>query len=192
MHQGQLVFAQLMRHLPLTTFRRCVARYAGRAQGQELLVSGSVSVHGVRTTDLSREPARHRGESASTVRKALPLGDSRRRCPQHSRQRQCDPRLAYLRELRGALDRYRTRLVCRGAVWRGSWPRRFTRSTQRPSICVCRFFRGRRFARRRRPSSCIRCSICAAISQALFISPTARCTRSTCSTCCCQNRALTT
>jgi hypothetical protein len=29
MHQGQLVFAQLMRHLPLTTFRRCVAQYAG-------------------------------------------------------------------------------------------------------------------------------------------------------------------
>ncbi len=29
MHQGQLVFAQLMRHLPLTTFRRCVAQYDG-------------------------------------------------------------------------------------------------------------------------------------------------------------------
>jgi len=29
MHQGQLVFAQLMHHLPLTTFRRCVSRYAG-------------------------------------------------------------------------------------------------------------------------------------------------------------------
>ena len=29
MNQGQLVFAQLMQHLPLTTFRRCVARYAG-------------------------------------------------------------------------------------------------------------------------------------------------------------------
>lgn len=29
MHQGQLVFSQLMCHLPLTTFRRCVARYAG-------------------------------------------------------------------------------------------------------------------------------------------------------------------
>ena len=25
MHQGQLVFAQLMRHLPLSTFRRCLA-----------------------------------------------------------------------------------------------------------------------------------------------------------------------
>src|SRR5689334_21355035 len=29
MHAGTLVFAQLMEHLPLTTFRRCVARYGG-------------------------------------------------------------------------------------------------------------------------------------------------------------------
>jgi hypothetical protein len=29
MHSGRLVFAQLMSHLPLTTFRRCVARYSG-------------------------------------------------------------------------------------------------------------------------------------------------------------------
>jgi hypothetical protein len=29
MHQGQLVFSQLMRHLPLATFRSCVSRYAG-------------------------------------------------------------------------------------------------------------------------------------------------------------------
>jgi hypothetical protein len=29
MNQGKLVFAQLMPHLPLTTFRRCVARYQG-------------------------------------------------------------------------------------------------------------------------------------------------------------------
>src|SRR5699024_10201779 len=29
MHSGKLVFAQLMAHLPLTTFRRCVARYHG-------------------------------------------------------------------------------------------------------------------------------------------------------------------
>jgi Domain of unknown function (DUF4372)/Transposase DDE domain len=28
MHQGKLVFAQIMTHLPLTTFRRCVARHA--------------------------------------------------------------------------------------------------------------------------------------------------------------------
>jgi hypothetical protein len=29
MHVGKLVFAQVMDHLPLTTFRRCVARYGG-------------------------------------------------------------------------------------------------------------------------------------------------------------------
>jgi hypothetical protein len=29
MNQGKLVFAQITQHLPLTTFRRCVARYAG-------------------------------------------------------------------------------------------------------------------------------------------------------------------
>jgi hypothetical protein len=29
MHTGKLVFAQLTGHLPLTTFRRCVARYGG-------------------------------------------------------------------------------------------------------------------------------------------------------------------
>jgi Transposase DDE domain/Domain of unknown function (DUF4372) len=29
MHQGKLVFAQLMAHLPLSTFRRCVTRYDG-------------------------------------------------------------------------------------------------------------------------------------------------------------------
>ena len=29
MHQGKLVFAQVMAHLPRSTFRRCVARYDG-------------------------------------------------------------------------------------------------------------------------------------------------------------------
>jgi len=34
MHIGKLVFAQLMEHLPLTTFRRCVARYGGHHKVQ--------------------------------------------------------------------------------------------------------------------------------------------------------------
>jgi hypothetical protein len=29
MHQGKLVFAQVMAHLPLSTFRRCAARHDG-------------------------------------------------------------------------------------------------------------------------------------------------------------------
>jgi hypothetical protein len=36
MHTGKLVFAQLMEHLPLTTFRRCVARYGGHHKVQRL------------------------------------------------------------------------------------------------------------------------------------------------------------
>jgi len=34
MNQGKLVFAQLMQHLPLTTFRRCVVRYRGERKVQ--------------------------------------------------------------------------------------------------------------------------------------------------------------
>jgi hypothetical protein len=34
MNQGKLVFAQLMQHLPLTTFRRCVVRYQGEHKVQ--------------------------------------------------------------------------------------------------------------------------------------------------------------
>ena len=34
MNLGKLVFAQLTQHLPLTTFRRCVARYSGEHKGK--------------------------------------------------------------------------------------------------------------------------------------------------------------
>ena len=34
MHEGKLVFAQLVAHLPLSTFRRCVARYGGEYKVQ--------------------------------------------------------------------------------------------------------------------------------------------------------------
>lgn len=32
MHQGKLVFAQLMLYLPLSTFRRCVAQHLGSTE----------------------------------------------------------------------------------------------------------------------------------------------------------------
>src|ERR1035438_3038433 len=89
------------------------------AQGQELLVSRPVPVHGLRATDLPRESARYRVEPSSPGGEALPPGDSRHSVAQPLGQRQCDPRLAYLRELRRAVDRHRTRLVCRGTLRRG-------------------------------------------------------------------------
>src|SRR5271167_5099773 len=87
-----------------------------RAQSQELLVSGPVSVHGLRATDLPGESARYRVESSSPSGEALLFGDSRQPLAQHNGQRQRDPRLAYLRELRRALDQHRTRLACRGTL----------------------------------------------------------------------------
>lgn len=35
MHQGMLVFAHVMAHVPLTTFRRCVAAHRGDYKVQE-------------------------------------------------------------------------------------------------------------------------------------------------------------
>ena len=58
MYAGKLVFAQLMEHLQLYTFRRLVDRHGGGAEGEVVFVPGSVSVHGVRATDLSRESLR--------------------------------------------------------------------------------------------------------------------------------------
>jgi len=45
MNQGKLVFAQLMQHLPLTTFRRCVTRYQGeRKVKSQIWIAVSVYV----------------------------------------------------------------------------------------------------------------------------------------------------
>src|SRR5215471_13403963 len=70
MNQGKLIFAQIMEHMPLSTFRRCVARYDGE-QGQALLLSRSISVHGIRATHMERELARYRSLPAGTQDEAL-------------------------------------------------------------------------------------------------------------------------
>ena len=43
MYTGKLVFAQLMGHLPLHTFRRCVARYSGNRKVQRFARKGDAS-----------------------------------------------------------------------------------------------------------------------------------------------------
>ena len=53
MAMGKLVFAQIMEHLPLTTFRRCVARYGG-AQSQNVFLPRSASLHGVRAASANQ------------------------------------------------------------------------------------------------------------------------------------------
>jgi hypothetical protein len=61
MNQGKLVFAQVMEHLPLTTFRRCVARYQGERKVKTFSCLDQVPLHGICAADLSREPSRSRG-----------------------------------------------------------------------------------------------------------------------------------
>ena len=107
MNLGKFVFAQVMEHLPLHVFHRCVVRYSGRAQGQVVLLSRPVPLHGLRAADLSREPARHRSVSACAKLQALSPGISQLHCAQHAGQCQRDAGLAHLLRLRTKPDRHR-------------------------------------------------------------------------------------
>ena len=63
-----------------------------RAKGKVVLVPRSVPVHGVRATDLSGEPARHRGVSARPALEAVPPRDSFDGRTQYARQCECGAR----------------------------------------------------------------------------------------------------
>jgi len=58
MNQGKLVFAQISRHLPLTTFRRCVARYGKHHKVKTFSCLNRYLC--VRSIALSRYSARYR------------------------------------------------------------------------------------------------------------------------------------
>ena len=91
-----------------------------RAQGQELFLSRSISLHGVRPTDISGKPARHRSVSASARKQAVPLGHSESSVAQHAGRCQRSARLAHLRRLCAISDPYCPAFVCGRTVWGGS------------------------------------------------------------------------
>jgi hypothetical protein len=103
MHPGKLVFAQLMEHLPLTTFRRCVARYSGHHKVERFSWFGLVPVDGLCATDVSRKSARYRNLSPRSVLQALPPGYSLDRSAQYLGQCQHDSGLAIYRDLAQSL-----------------------------------------------------------------------------------------
>ena len=113
MYEGKLVFAQVMEHLPLHSFRRIVARYSGEHKARVVLVPGSVLVHGVRTADLSGEPSGHRGVPARAALEALSPGDSVDGGAQHAGQCQRGSALADLRRRRPEPNRHRETALCR-------------------------------------------------------------------------------
>ncbi len=94
---------------------RCGVRR--RAQDQELLLSRTVSLPGVRSAYLPREPAGYRGLPASPERQALSHGDPQPDFAQHAGGCERSTRLAHLRQLRAALDHDGSQALCRRSVW---------------------------------------------------------------------------
>lgn len=88
-----------------------------RTQGQDLLVSGPVSVYVIRAAVLSREPARHRSLSSGATQQALSSWNSFASVSQYTGQCQRDTRLAHLCRLRTKLDRNCQTTVCRRTIW---------------------------------------------------------------------------
>ena len=80
---------------------------------QVLPLPQPVSVHGVRTTDLPGELARHRGLHAGPAAQALSLGHSEHGVAQHAGQREQAARLANLRRGRAGVDSHCTADVLR-------------------------------------------------------------------------------
>jgi Domain of unknown function (DUF4372) len=72
MNQGKLVFAQIMEHLPLTTLRRCVARYDGEHKVKHFsCLDQYLVLHGVRATHMARACAISRPACVHTVRSSI-------------------------------------------------------------------------------------------------------------------------
>ena len=109
MNLGKLVFAQLMEHLPLTTFRRCVARYGGEhiktfsCLDQFLCMAFAQLTYRESLRDIEACLRAQDGQ-------ALSPGDSGQRCAQHAGRRQRGARLAHLRRVCPTLIRIARRL----------------------------------------------------------------------------------
>src|SRR5882724_741245 len=83
----------------VSPMRRTLPR---RLQAQELLLLGSVSLHGLCPINISRKPARYRSLPASSAKQALSHGHPRSCLAQHPGERKLSSRLAYLFRLRSS------------------------------------------------------------------------------------------
>lgn len=88
MHQGRLVFAQLVDFLPLHEFSKMPPPLSGRLSRPDILLPRPTPVHDVRATDVPRQLARHRNLSPGPATKALPCRHSGPRLSQHLGRRQ--------------------------------------------------------------------------------------------------------
>src|SRR3990172_12994312 len=94
-----------------------------QSQGQKFLMHGSVSLHGVRSIDLSRKLARHSNVPQFPSAKALSHGIPREHRQVNAGRRQRTSRLPHLSGLRLYTHRYRQQALPE----RETWPRPETR-----------------------------------------------------------------
>src|SRR5262249_45410012 len=84
---------------------------SGQSTDSQLLLFRSIPLHGLRSIDLSREPAGHRNLPSCPSEEALPRGLSRCDRPEHLGGCQRAPRLAHLLGFRPSVDRPRASTV---------------------------------------------------------------------------------
>ena len=181
MHTGKLVFAQLMEHLPLTTFRRCVARYGGHHKVQHFsCLDQYLSMAFAQLT--FRESLRdieaclraqssklyHLGIRSKVARNTLANANATRDWRIY-----CDFAQSLIAMARRLYVNEPFGVDLKNTVY----------ALDATTIDLClRYSRGHLSVRPRQLSSCTRCSICEAISRLSFVSAMASGTRSTCST----------
>ena len=105
MNTGRIIFSQLMDFLPRTQIPPMRSSLRRRTTCADLLLLGSVPLHGLRAIDLSREPARHRDLPACAWQQTLPRRHSRQPLAQHAGRRQRKTRLAHLCRFRAGPHR---------------------------------------------------------------------------------------
>lgn len=138
MNTGQIVFAQLMEHVPLfvPAHRRSLQR---RTANAGIFVLGSVCVYGLRSTNISGELARSGSLPAVASGATLSHGDLRSGEPQHAGRCQRVARLAYLRRHRRRVDPPGTNALCERQFCRGTRLDRRCAGRQPIDLCLSLF-----------------------------------------------------
>ena len=117
MNFGKLVFAQLTQHLPLTTFRRCVARYGGEHKVKSFSCLDQYLCMAFAQLTYRAIYTRQRSVPASTSRQVVSHGHQESRRAQHARRCERSAGLAHPCRVCTIAHWDRAPPVCRRALW---------------------------------------------------------------------------
>ena len=184
MYTDSLIFSQVMEHLPMHRFRRCVQRYRGNRKIKSFSCLDQFRCMAFAQLTYSRKPARYRSLSAGATRTSSTTwayGCISRNTLANAKQ---DEGLAHLRRLRPSPDSHCPQSLCGPTVSVSNSTTPSTHSMRPQSISACPVFPWAQF---RTTKGAVKTThadgTCAAISLRLYMFPTANCTTSTYSIC---------